>query len=479
MGKSLAKAKPAAKSTPAKSTKARKPARTASRSTGGVRTYNSALAFLDSRVNYERMLRPGYTQANFNLSRMLRLLSALGNPHKQLKAIHVAGTKGKGSTCHMLAPILQNAGYKTGLFISPHIVNLRERITINGAMISEAEFTRLIAKIADACKQLERQPPTYFDILTAAAFLHFTQQECDICVIETGLGGRLDSTNVLKPLACGITAISFDHMAQLGATLPKIAEEKAGIFKSGVPVVCAPQPPEVTEVIRTCADRVGAPLRVLGEELEFSYRFESTRASGPKNRVCLSTPRTRYDHLAVPLLGEHQAYNLGLALGLIDAISEHGFVVAPEHANDGLAAVQPNGRMEVVRNTPMTVVDSAHNAASITATMRAIGQSFNYDSMVVIFGCNADKDIDGMLDQLRLGADKVVFVPTPSPRSADPRELHARFLEKTQKMAQTATTLRDAYQIALNCVTRDDLICVTGSVYLVGQAKAELIDAEF
>jgi len=436
-----------------------------------IRTYRAALEFLNARTDYEKMVRVGYNHTNFNLSRMLRILAALGNPHKKIKTVHVAGTKGKGSTCHMVAAMLQNAGYRTGLYTSPHIVDLRERIAIDGELIAESEFTRLMAKLAPVVYRMQRDEPTFFEILTAAAFLHFASRKVDIAVIETGLGGRLDSTNVIKPEACGIVSISYDHMAQLGNTLEKIAEEKAGIFKPGVPAISAPQVPAVKRVLRKVAERVGCPLRFIGEDIEFSYRFECSRVSGPHTRVCMATPTTRFDHLRVPLLGEHQAHNCGVALGLIDALRQRGWMIDEQDAIDGLAKVRVQGRLELIRDMPRTIVDAAHNAASVGALMRAVGQNITYDSMVVIFGCCQDKDIDGMLQQLQLGADKVIFTSSGTPRSADPHELHTRFVEKSQKMAQVGETLEEAYQIACKSVTREDLICITGSVYLVGLAK--------
>lgn len=449
-------------------------ARTAARPSaklGGIRNYRQALEFLNSRTDFEKMVRVGYNHTNFNLSRMLRILAGLGNPHKQIRTAHVAGTKGKGSTCHMLAAMLQQAGYRTGLYVSPHIVDLRERISINSEMISEASFARLIAQIAPVVNRLKSDEPTFFEIMTAAAFLYFRQKKTDIAVIETGLGGRLDATNVLKPEVCGITSISYDHIQQLGNTLEKIAAEKAGIFKSGVPVIVAPQVPSVRKVFKKIAEQVGAPLKILGEDLEFSYRFECSRATGPHTRVCVSSPAGRFDHIRVPLLGEHQAHNCGVALGMFDALRASGFNVAEQHAIDGLAKVHVQGRLELIKDNPRTIVDCAHNAASVSALMRAIGQNITYDSMVVIFGCSADKDIDGMLDQIQLGADKVIFTSAGVARSADPQELYLRFAEKCQKMAQVAPRLEDAYEIAKRCVGRDDLVCITGSVYLVGLAK--------
>lgn len=436
-----------------------------------IRGYASALSFLNSRTDYEKMVRVGYNHTNFNLSRMLRILAGLGNPHKKIRTVHVAGTKGKGSTCHMVASMLSNAGYRTGLYTSPHFVDIRERIRINDDLISESEFARLMGKVAPVVLRLRRDEPTFFEIMTAAAFLHFANKKVEVAVIETGLGGRLDSTNVIKPEVCGITSISYDHVAQLGNTLEKIAGEKAGIFKPGVTVICSPQAPSVRRVLRKAADQVGCELRLLGDDIEFSYRFESSRATGPHTRVCISTPTSRFDHLRVPLLGEHQAHNCGVALGIIDELRRRGYEIPEQAAIDGLAKVHVQGRLELIRDYPRTIVDAAHNAASVSALMRAIGQNVTYDSMVVIFGCSQDKDIDGMLEQLQLGADKVIFTGTGTPRSADPYELNTRFMEKASKMSQVGATLREAYEIACRCVTREDLICITGSVHLVGLAK--------
>lgn len=451
----------------------RGPARSAGGATS-IRNYRSALNFLKTKTNYETMVRVGYNSTNFNLSRMLRILSRLGNPHKRFRSIHIAGTKGKGSTAHMLAAILKKGGYRAGLYTSPHFVHLRERISIDGRLVTEAEFTRLMAKIAPVARKLEKDNPTFFELMTAAAFLHFAYNKVDIAVIETGLGGRLDSTNVIKPEVCGITSISYDHTAQLGTTLEAIAEEKAGIFKPGVPVISAPQRPGVKRVLREQAEKVGCDLRFVGDDLEFSYRFERSRMSGPHTRVCMATPTTRFDHIRVPLLGEHQAHNCGVALGVIGALYQRGIKLGPQDAIDGLAEVKVEGRLETIGTQPHTVVDAAHNAASVRALMRAIGQNISYDSMVVIFGCSADKDIDGMLAQLQLGADKVIFTSTGTPRSIDPQELLSRFQEKSHKMAQVEENLIDAYRTACHCVTREDLICITGSVHLVGRAKQKL-----
>ena len=471
MGNTATKTQRARKAAPTRP--AKKPARKPTPA-GEIRNYRAALNFLKTKTNFENMVRVNYNSANFNRARMLRILSALGNPHKQFRSVHIAGTKGKGSTAHMVAAMVKQAGFRTGLYTSPHFVDVRERISIDDHIISEAAFARLMSAIAPVAEKLAKDSPTFFELMTAAAFLHFAKQEVDIAVIETGLGGRLDSTNVIKPEVCGITSISYDHMAQLGTTLEAIAEEKAGIFKPGIPVISAPQAPGVKRVLRAQAEKTGCPLRIVGDDLEFSYRFECSRETGPHTRVCMATPTARFDHIRVPLLGEHQAHNCGLALGIVDALCERSIEVGPQDAIDGLGKVHVQGRLETIREMPHTIVDAAHNAASIRALMRAIGQNITYDSMVVIFGCSADKDIDGMLGQLQLGADKIIFTNTPTNRSMDPRELLTRFQEKSHKMAQVEEDLVDAYRTACNCVTREDLICITGSVHLVGDAKVRL-----
>ncbi len=384
--------------------------------------------------------------------------------------MHVAGTKGKGSTCHMIASMLEANGYKVGLYTSPHLTDIRERISINGTLITQTEFAR-ITRVIEPIITKSKPMPTYFDALTAIAFQYFADQKVDIAIVETGLGGRLDSTNVLRPEITAITSISKDHMAQLGYTLPKIAEEKAGIFKAGVPALTVLQPPEVEATLKRVADSVGAPFDVAGKSIEFSYRFESSRMLGPHNRICLTTPNSKFEHLAVPLLGEHQALNCGLALSVIDRLKTRGFNINDSRAMEGLAKTQIPGRMEMVSTTPRIIVDGAHNAASIDAMLRGIGQHVPYDSMVVIFGCCGDKDVAGMLERITSGADKVIFVKVGNIRSADPDELAARYVEQYGKMAQVARSLQDALDIAERAVTKEDLICITGSFYLVGEAK--------
>ncbi len=443
-----------------------------------IKEYSDALNFLFSNTNYETAKRVRYNTDTFNLERMERLLAGLGDPHKTIKTIHIAGTKGKGSTCTMLSEMLMANDLKVGLYTSPHVVDLRERIRINGEMIPEEDMTKMVKKASLVIRKMVDDKPTFFEILTAIAFLYFATQKTDINIIETGMGGRLDSTNVLMPEAVGITSLSLDHQAQLGNNLAKIAREKAGVFKKGVPAFSVLQDAEIMRVLKREAGVVGSPLKFAGKDIDFSYRFESSRSLGPHNRVCLTTPASRFEHLPVPLLGEHQAINCGLALTLMDSLKSRGFKLDDRKSMIGLTNVKLPGRMEIIWNDPRILVDGAHNAASIKALIQATGQHIPYDSMVVIFACCEDKDIDGMLYELQYGADKVIFTRVNSPRSAYPEDLAQRYSEICGKMCQTASSLQEALMIARPAVNTGDLICITGSFYLVGQAKCMFANPE-
>jgi len=436
----------------------------------GVNSYSKALRFLNTLNDYERLRIVRYNTETFNLDRMRSLLKKLGNPQNKFRSVHIAGTKGKGSTCYMVAAMLQACGYKVGLYTSPHLVDIRERIQINGEMISRPDFARS-AKSMEQIVAHSRPVPTYFDVLTAMAFKYFAEEKVDIAVIETGLGGRLDSTNVITPEVTAITSISRDHMAQLGPTVRHIATEKAGIFKAGIPAVSVIQDPDAQAALKLVADKVGAPLDICGQTVEFSYRFESSRMLGPHNRVCLTTPNSKFEHLAVPMIGEHQAINCGLALCILDKLKTRGIAINDARAMEGLSKVSVPGRMEMLNPEPRIIADGAHNAASLDAMLRAIGQHIPYDSMVLIFGCCGDKDVSGMLERITSGADKVIFTRVDNIRSADPNELAARYVELYGKMAQVAENLEEALGIANRAVTKEDLICITGSFFLVGEAK--------
>jgi dihydrofolate synthase/folylpolyglutamate synthase len=427
---------------------------------------------LFAQTDYEQMLRVRYNRDTFSLDRMRLLLKKLKNPQEKLRTVHIAGTKGKGSTATMLAEMVRACGYKVGLYTSPHVCDIRERIVVDGEKIGQAALARLICRAEPHIEKMASDKPTFFEIFTALAFCHFVDEVVDVAVVEAGLGGRLDSTNVLKPAVCGLTSISLDHMQQLGHTVGQIAAEKAGIFKGKTPAVSVPQSAEAKRVLRKIAKDVGAELLFTGEDIEFSYRVESSRQDGCHTRICLTTPRSRFEHLPVPLMGEHQALNCGLALALLDQLKNQGLAIDDSRAIQGLAGVYLPGRMEIISQDPRILVDGAHNAASIQALMRAMGQHIHYDSMVMIFGCAADKDIDGMMTQICTGADKVIFTRASSnARAARPQDLAEAYVQRCGREAQVTETLADALRVARSAVSREDIICVTGSFYLVGEAK--------
>jgi len=434
--------------------------------------YEEALAYLFGKTDYEKQQKLRYNITTFNLGRMEKLLSLVGNPHKKIRTAHIGGTKGKGSTATMLARMLESNGYSVGLYTSPHVVNLHERITVNSEMISESEILGLMNRLYAPIEKLSKtNPPTFFEIMTTLAFMHFADVKTDIAVIETGLGGRLDSTNVIMPKVVGITSLSIDHQQQLGSTIDSIAMEKAGIFKRGIPIVTVPQKPEAMQVLKSQAAALNAPLSVTGKDIDFSYRFETSREHGPHTRICLTTPTSQFEHLRVPLHGRHQALNCGLALAMLDSLKTSGYKIDNGKATDGLSNVSLMGRMEMICDDPRIMIDAAHNAASIKELIHAIGQNIPYDSMVVIFGCNNDKDINGMLTALQYGADKVIFTRSNSPKAMPPEELADMYTEICEKMCQAASSLGEALQLAKSAVAREDLICITGSFYLIGQAR--------
>jgi len=444
------------------------------------RTIKQGLEYLFTRTDYEKQSRLRYNITTFSLERMEKLLSLVANPHKKLACAHIAGTKGKGSTATMLARMLQANDYSVGLYTSPHVVNLHERIEINGKKISDSELLSLINRVYAPVEKMAKthltssgqaDPPTFFEIFTTMAFLYFVDKKVDIAVIETGLGGRLDSTNVIEPAVVGITNISMDHMNLLGKTIDCIAKEKAGVIKKGIPVISVPQDPMAMRELKKQALAVKAPFSVTGKDIDFSFRFESSREHGPHNRICLTTPTSKFEHLRVPLPGEHQAMNCGLAIAMLDALKVGGLKIDDAKAIEGLKDIKMPGRMEIVHDDPRILIDGAHNAASIRALVQAIGQHVPYDSMIVIFGCGNDKDIRGMLEQLQYGADKVIFTRSNSPKAVSPQELADMYTEICGKMCQTALSLKEALRIASAAIGREDLVCITGSFYLVGQAR--------
>ncbi len=451
-----------------------------SRSSGkttAIKNYQSALKYIYEQVNFERMRKIRIRPEMFQLDRMRALCEALGNPQDQVRAVHIVGTKGKGSTVAMLSASLQECGYVVGAYTSPHLTDIRERICINNSLIAHADFTELTKRVAAAAATLgEHQGVSFFEILTAMAFCYFADQAVDIAIIEAGLGGRLDSTNVITPVVTAVTSISKDHTHILGEELTSIALEKAGVFKPGVPVVSIQQEADVDEVFRTHAEEVGTTFEVCGKEIDYSARFETSADLGAHTRVCITTDTSRFEHLPCPLQGEHQALNCGLALAILDKLRSRGFEMDDNDVIRGLVKTTLSGRMEMVWTDPRILIDGAHNASAIKALIRSVGAHISYDSLVMIFGCAEDKDVTEMLKCISLGADKIIFVRAKTnPRSLPAEDLQRLFAQISGKMTQTAETVEEAVNLAARAVSREDLICVTGSFFLAGEAKKHLV----
>ena len=436
--------------------------------------YHAALKYLSDHVDVERLRPSRVDKAVFELDRMQALLKALDNPQADLRCVHVAGTNGKGSVVAMVSSCLQACGYAVGTYTSPHLTDIRERICINDQVISHPAFVTLMSVVARAVDSLPKKfdPPTFFELVTALAFTRFAEQAVDVAVIEVGMGGRLDSTNVITPEVSIVTAVSLDHTHFLGNTVGAIAREKAGIFKPGIPAMTHEQDKEAIEAMAAVAAEVGAPFEVVGKDVEFSYRFESNPNMGPHTRVGLSGDKLSFEHLPVPLKGEHQAFNCGLALAALDKLAVRGLEIDVRKATEGLGRTKNPGRMEMLSNQPRILVDGAHNPAAISSLIRSVGAHVPYDSMVMVFGCASDKDVDELLRRVALGADKVIFTKAKgNARATEPAELSRRFYEISGKMNQTAASLDEAIAIAIRAAGRDDLIVITGSFYLVGEAK--------
>jgi dihydrofolate synthase/folylpolyglutamate synthase len=434
-------------------------------------TFDDAIAYLDSFVNYEKRLPNAPAARDFGLGRIKELLAKLGNPHAKCSCIHIAGTKGKGSTAAMTEAILRAAGYSTGLYTSPHLVELRERIRIDGRMISREDFAQVVERtrphIDRAVEESadlppdEIRPPTYFEIITHLAFMHFADRKVDAAILEVGLGGRLDATNVIDtPLACGITSVGLDHTDILGDTLGVIAREKAGILKAGAPAVVAPQSPEALESIQTVAREVGSPLWLVGRDVELIDDDEV---------FTVRTPNTTYKDLRIPLWGAHQRTNAAVAVGLADVARRAGFErITPETVRDGLAKVRWPGRIQQVAERPTTVIDGAHNSESVEALLATLSARFPDAKPVIIFAAAEDKDWRGMLEDLLPRAGALVATSMGTSRTVPPSEIAAAANSIGGLRVDAEEDAAAALALAREIAGPDGLVVATGSLYLVG-----------
>ena len=430
--------------------------------------YSQAEEYLDSFVNYENIPGISYASADYSLRHMEELLHQIGDPHLAGKTVHIAGTKGKGSVAAMIAQVLTTSGYKTGLFTSPHFHSLRERIRVDGSLISEEEFAALMMELKPYFEAINHDPVyrqlTYFEALTALAFAHFKKIGTDFQVLEVGLGGRLDATNVTKPEVCIITPISLDHTQILGDSLEKIAFEKAGIIKPGSLVVLSLQPEEATSVISDVCHKQRAKVIQVGRDITWR------RISGDFYHQSLVVEGKMGDYyLTIPLLGDYQLENTATAVAALEVLASLGFNIAAEDIAQGLAQVEWLGRFQILNYQPMVLVDGAHNVASTNRLVESIKAHFDYNKILLVFGTSCDKDISGMVQELVPLSPQVIVTHFSHPRAASPSTVAAEFIKRGIEV-KIADTVAQALSQALSLAGAPDLICVTGSLFVVAEA---------
>jgi dihydrofolate synthase/folylpolyglutamate synthase len=453
-------------------------------------TYDEALAFWYGRINYEvKAAQP----ADLKLERMRAFLARLGHPQDRLRIVHITGTKGKGSTSAMLAAALRAAGYRAGLFTSPHLVRVEERIRVDDEPITPGELAALVGEIAPDVRALEASPggagPTFFEIGTALGFLHFIRRRVEVAVVEVGLGGRFDSTNVCAPLVSVITSVGLDHTVQLGTTLEAIAYQKAGIIKPGVPVVSGVTQPGPGAVVKRVAAAERAPLIELGQDFNFSYSLSGGRepsecaivkgAHTPRSRggipvVEVATTR-RYPPFALGLLGEHQAANAAVAVATIERLRAAGLSIPDAAVARGLAGVRWPARVEVLAERPALILDCAHNVPSAEALVATLRQSFAATARkACVFAVSMDKPYAEMLRVLAGYFDHFHLTRYGNnPRCVPPEALAGLLPAGAATVHPTAA---GGWTAATEAAGPDDLVCVTGSVFLAGEIR-ELLDS--
>ncbi len=398
--------------------------------------YKQSVGYLNSLINYERWISVN-PKRSFNLNRMRAFSKRLGNPHDKFRSVHVAGTKGKGSTVAILASILQASGYRVGRYTSPHLVNLRERIAIDGKWISEKDFAAEMSKIK---KSLGNLKPTYFEAMTLLAFLTFAKKKVDIAVVEVGLGGRLDATNVLNPLISVMTSISYDHMKELGATLTKITREKAGIIKYGGVVVTAPQEKEARDVIQKVAE--------------------------DKKTIVVATSVADQERLkpllrTLHLLGQFQIENASVAIRAAESLLNFGFdKISEASIRRGLKTVRWPGRFEIIRRNPAIILDGAHNGESMEAILAGVEKMFPKSRIVPVLGVSRGKDLKRIREALAKVTDQWIATESGDVRALPARELGGTFV---------AAPVSKAIQLARSIAKPEDVILVAGSLYLIGE----------
>jgi len=429
-------------------------------------TYQEALDYIHQFVHYGR--RAQTQHRNMGLERMHRLLALLGNPQEGLHAVHIAGSKGKGSTAAMTEAILRAAGYKTGLYTSPHLHTFRERIRINGQLISRPEVIQLAEEIKPAVDEIGN--PSTFELITAMAFLHFAHQHVDWAVLEVGLGGRLDATNVVQPDICAITPLSYEHTDLLGHTLSLIAWQKAGIIKAGVPVVIAPQADEARRVLLDVAEDTGVDLIEVAQHWHFEPVTHDLNGQSFRAWPLVAPQNART--YRIKLLGTHQVVNATTVLALIERLRQKGAAIPDSAIERGLQTALWPGRLEILSEKPALVVDSAHNRDSAEKLYSALCEWFpEHDKMTLIFGASRDKNISGMLEVLSPMADRIIVTQSYHPRAAAAADLVAQLPAAARDRVEIEPEIPDALTSAWATAGKNDLICVTGSIFVVAGVR--------
>lgn len=446
-------------------------------------TYEEALRYWFGRINYEQKAP---NMADLRLDRMFDLLERLGNPHHQLKIVHIAGSKGKGSTAAMLASVLRHGGLRTGLFTSPHLVDVEERIQVSGKNMPREALAPLMTRIATAVTEVDQANPqrigvTFFEIITALAMLYFLEEKVDIVVMEVGLGGRLDATNVCQPLLTIITSISLDHTQQLGNTLEQIAAEKAGIIKPGIPLICGvvEQGPQL--VIHEIARTKNAPIFQYGDVLTSTYqtgKIESQQLIRPQ--VSVQTQQRIWENLSLPMFGAHQGINAALMIAAIELLREQGFVVDDAAVTIGLSETRWPARFEIVGQNPWTILDCAHTPTSIAAFLATLNALWPVGTTKrhIIFASSKDKDVRGMLALLANACDHLYLTQyLTNPRAVTAERLVQLLPEKCPANVTVCQTPQLAWQTAQHQAQAHEIIAITGSVFLAGELRSEIVPA--
>ena len=443
-------------------------------------TYKQAEEFLLQTIDYEKLTQYKYDTSTFDLKRMEEMMCSVGDPHTKRKTIHITGTKGKGSTAIIVSSILSRLGLKTGLFTSPHLTYLGERMKVNDKTISQETFVQLMNMLKPYIDKITAETPilmpTFFEIVTAIAFLYFEREKTDLSVLEVGMGGRLDSTNIILPEVSVITPVGYDHTDRLGKTLDKIAFEKAGIIKEGIPVISSIQEPDALAVISKTCNEKRSLLYLVGQDI-LIYDIKVAQRNGIYGTECvIETWRNRYKNIFLPLVGRHQVENCAAAIGSLEVLAGKGVIkIDNELIVNALADIRCPARIEVISEEPLTIVDTAHTVASMKILRESIKESFSFRKLVLVIGLSSDKDIEGVLKEIVSISNDLIFTRTGNPREADPEQMAVIAKRFSQNNLMVIEDIDEAMEEAKEIANADDLICITGSFFLAGKVK-ELFD---